>query len=352
MIPREWIASKSEPVLVTGANGFIGSRVVNILLDYGFERVKCFVRPSSNLKSLEEVLASHNPGCAEIVTGNLLVREHCEKAAAGTSIVFHLAAGMDKSFAGCFMNSVLTTRNLLDAALSRQELKRFVNVSSFAVYSNLNMKRGSVLDENAPLETRHNERCDPYGYAKLKQEQLVLKYHRERGVPYVIVRPGAVYGPNKPALSGRIGIDTFGVFLHLGGSNTIPLTYVDNCAEAMVLAGLVRGAENETFNIVDDDPPSSRTFLRMYKQHARRFFSIPVPYSLAYVLSSLWEDYSHWSKGQLPPRFNRRRCAAEWKGNSYSNAKLKRMVGWKPRVPFDQAARLYFDSLRPGEQQC
>ena len=67
--------------------------------------------------------------------------------------MFHLAAGIDKSFAGCFMNSVLTTRNLLDAAVSEKVLKRFVNVSSFAVYSTLGMKRGSLLDEGATLET-------------------------------------------------------------------------------------------------------------------------------------------------------------------------------------------------------
>ena len=50
-----------------------------------------------------------------------------------------------------------------------------------------------------------------------------------------------------------------------------------------------------------------------------------------------------WTKGQLPPRFNRRQCAAEWKGNCYSNAKLKKMLGWKPKVPFLEASNLYFD---------
>ena len=70
----------------------------------------------------------------------------------GISVVYHLAAGMDNSFAGCFMNSVLTTRNLLDAAMAEPKLKRFVNVSSFAVYSNINMPRGALLDETAPLE--------------------------------------------------------------------------------------------------------------------------------------------------------------------------------------------------------
>jgi len=343
---NEWIVSTSEPVLVTGANGFIGSRVVKTLLDYGFEQVRCFVRPSSNRTLLQRILASQHSNRVELIEGNLLVREHCEKAVTGVSVVFHLAAGIDKSYAGCFMNSVLTTRNLLEGSLSRPGLKRFVNVSSFAVYSNFHMKKRSQLDETAPLETDHYKRDDPYGYAKLKQEQIVMKYHREHQIPYVILRPGAVYGPDKSALSGRIGIDTFGVFLHLGGANQIPLTYVDNCAEAIVLAGLVKGAQNQVFNVVDDDLPSSRSFLRMYKEHVRKFVSIPVPYPVAYLLCSLWEGYSNWSGGQLPPRFNRRRCSAEWKGNRYPNDKLKKMIGWQPRIPFDQAAGLFFDSLR------
>jgi nucleoside-diphosphate-sugar epimerase len=345
--PRERIVSCDEPVLVTGAAGFIGCRVVKILLDHGFRHIRCFVRPSGNLTRLNEVIAaSGSDSTVQIVEGNLLRREDCTKAAAGAAVVFHLAAGVDKSYAGCFMNSVLSTRNLLDAVVSSRTIKRFVNVSSFAVYSNFRMKRGALLDETTPLETEPNRRHDPYGYGKLKQEQLVTSYHRTHGVPYVMLRPGSVYGPGKPVLTGRIGIDTFGVFLHMGGSNRIPLTYVDNCAEAIVLAGLISGVDGEVFNVVDDDLPTSRRFLRMFKQHARRFRSIPVPYRVAYLLSAIWEDYSDRTEGQLPPNFNRRRCSAEWKGNRYSNDKLKRLLGWTPRVPFDEASLRFFESVR------
>jgi nucleoside-diphosphate-sugar epimerase len=348
MSDRPWIVSVDDPVLVTGSNGFVGSRVVTSLLDRGFRHVRCFVRPSSNLSTLRTASSSAGSGRAavELVEGNLLSGDDCARASAGVAVIFHLAAGMDSSFAGCFMNSVLTTRNLIEAAASGDTLKRFVNVSSFAVYSNLAMARHSLLDETAALETEPNLRQDPYGFGKLKQEQLVERYGQERAVPYVILRPGAVFGPGKPTLSGRVGIDTFGPFFHMGGSNQLPLTYVDNCADAIVLAGLVSGVDGEIFNVVDDELPSSKQFLRMYKQQARRFFSIPVPYPLAYALCSLWEDYSRRSAGQLPARFNRRRCAAEWKGNRYSNRKLKEMAGWTPRVPFEQAARHYFDFVR------
>jgi nucleoside-diphosphate-sugar epimerase len=62
-----------------------------------------------------------------------------------------------------------------------------------------------------------------------------------------------------------------------------------------------------------------------------------MPYFAGYGLCSIWEKYSKWSKGQLPPAFNRRRCAAEWKRNRYSNQKLKDRLGWKPRVPMEKA---------------
>jgi nucleoside-diphosphate-sugar epimerase len=252
------------------------------------------------LVRLHEVIADSG-GDAEvaIVEGNLLRREDCARAAVDVTVIFHLAAGVDKSYAGCFMNSVLATRNLLDAAVSARTLKRFVNVSSFAVYSNFRMKRGALLDESAPLETEPNQRHDPYGFGKLKQEQLVERYQRTHGISYVMLRPGSVYGPGKPVLTGRIGIDTFGVFLHMGGSNRIPLTYVDNCAEAIVLAGLVPGVEGQVFNIVDDDVPTSRRFLRMFKQRARQFWSIPVPYPIAFLLSALWRTIPNGRRGNF-----------------------------------------------------
>lgn len=341
------IAGETDTLLVTGASGFIGVSVVSTLLAYGYRRIRCFVRPSGNRTRLDNAIREYPDArdSVEIVEGNLLSREDCRHAARGVAVVFHLAAGIDKSFAGCFMNSVLTTRNLLDALLEQGMPRRFVNVSSFAVYSNWTIPRGATIDEEAPLETQPQERYDPYGYAKLKQDKLVQQYHERTGLPYVIVRPGAVFGPGKTSLTGRVGIDTFGVFLHLGGSHRIPFTYVDNCADAIVRAGLVPGIDGQVFNIVDDNLPTSRSFLRQYKRRVGFFTSIPVPYPAAYLLSAAWEKYSVWSQGQLPPRFNRRRANAEWRRHAYSNRRAKELLGWTPRVPFDAAVRRYLESL-------
>ena len=115
--------------------------------------------------------------------------------------------------------------------------RRFVLVSSFTVYTNRQKSRR--LDESCPVEEHPELRGDAYCFAKVKQEQIVAEYGKNFGIPYVVVRPGSVYGPGKRQITGRVGLGTFGIFLHLGGSNTIPFTHVDNCAEAIVLAGLV-----------------------------------------------------------------------------------------------------------------
>ncbi len=340
------VIGSSDLILITGSSGFIGSRVVETLLRRGFTNLRCFVRPSSDLKRLNAILHAYPEAQVEVMAGNLLLRDDCTKAAEGVAVIYHLAAGMEKTFPGCFMNCVVTTRNLLDAAVEAGCLRRFVNVGSFAVYSNWNIASGSLLDENCELESHPVERAEAYAYAKLKQDELVKEYAQRYGLPYVIVRPGAVYGPGNRSLTARVGIDTFGVFFHLGGSNQIPLTYVDNCAEAMVLAGIKPGVEGEVFNVVDDDLPSSRKFLSMYKKYGKGFKSVYFPYWLFYGLCWMWEEFAAWSKGQLPPSFNRRRCATYWKGNKYSNRKLKDRLGWKPVVGFSEASRRYFEFVR------
>jgi nucleoside-diphosphate-sugar epimerase len=338
----DYIVSCDERILVTGSNGFIGTKVVEKLLEYGFANLCCFVRPSSYLGGLKNVLAKFDAGRnIELVTGDLLSRDDCQKAAEGISIIYHLAAGMEKSFAGAFMNSALATRNLMDAFLQFGKPKRFVNISSFAVYSNLTLKRGALLDETCPLEDAPQERFDPYGFGKLKQEELVKEYGSKYELPYVILRPGYVFGPGKRELSGRVGNSTFGLFVQVSGAQSLPLTFVDNCAEAIVLAGLKAGINGEVFNVVDDELPTGRQFLKAYRNKAKSLLSIRLPYVVGYTMCLLWEKYSRWSRKQLPPVFNRRRCSAEWKGNRYSNQKLKERLGWKPRVPMDRAMEAF-----------
>jgi nucleoside-diphosphate-sugar epimerase len=345
----KFIADSNQPVLITGANGFIGPKVVQSLLNLGFRNLRCFVRPTSDVTKLEAFAGNSNDARVEVVRGNLLSLNECIAATKDVAIVFHLAAGRgEKSFPDAFLNSVVTTRNLLEASLVHQCLRRFVNISSFAVYDNMTRRGSHTLDETCPVEQPAHRRGEAYCFAKVKQDQVVMDYGRKFSIPYVIVRPGYVYGPGKQAISGRVGIDTFGVFLHLGGSNTIPFTYVDNCADAIALAGVTPGVDGETFNVVDDELPSSRRFLRLYKNNVKRFSSLYVPHALSYLLCWMWERYSAWSDEQLPPVFNRSRWYANWSKTRYSNEKLKARVGWTPRVSTAAGLALFFEGCRQG----
>jgi nucleoside-diphosphate-sugar epimerase len=342
-----FIISPDDRILVTGAAGFIGSRVIENLLDRGFRNLVCFGRPSGKLSNLQE-FGNRYPGAKiHLITGNLLSRQDCEAASKDVKVILHLAAGTgEKSFPDAFMNSVVATRNLLDASLQAGQLKRFVLVSSFSVYTNCDKPHGRLLEETCPLEEHGELRGEAYCFAKYHQEKLLAEYHKNFNVPYVVIRPGTVYGPRKQAIMGRVGLDTFGLFSHIGGPNKIPFTHVDNCADAIVLAGLVKGVDGESFNVVDDDLPSSWQFLRWYKKNVKAFKSVYVPHAVSYLLCCVWELYHRWSEGQLPPAFNRKRWHAYWKKTTYTNEKLKTRLGWSPRVSTAEGLQQFFQVCR------
>lgn len=341
----QFIVDKHDRILVTGAGGFIGRRVVQSLLRLGFRNIRCLRRSTADTS--QDPSSKVSDARIETVCGNLLAKEDCNRAAEGVTVVLHLAAGRgEKSFPDAFLNSVVSTRNLLDACAQNSTLKRFVNVSSFSVYSNQHNRTPGLIDENSEVEIRAELRGDAYSFAKLKQDELVASCCKRLGISFVTVRPGHVYGPGNEAISARVGISPFGLFMHLGGSNRVPLTYVDNCADAVALAGVITGIDGELFNVVDDDLPTSREFLRSYKNKVKKFPSIYVPHAVSYLFCYLWEKYSSWSNGQLPPAFNTRRWYSFWKKARYSNEKVKRQLGWNPEIRTQDGLERYFEACR------
>lgn len=345
---QNYIIRPEDGVLVTGAGGFIGCYVINELLKRGFSSIRCLIRETSDTSRLINTIDKHNArGRVEIISGNLLSREDCLKITKDMKVIYHLAAAMGtKSFSEAFLNSVVTTRNLIEPVLKNGCLRRFVNVSSFIVYKSPSGKRGKVIDESSPIERQPETRAQAYCYGKVKQDELVSFYGEKYHLPYVIVRPGTVYGPGKAFIPPRIGNDTFGIFLHLGGPNRIPLSYVSNCAEAIVLAGLAPGIEKEVFNVVDDDLPTSRRYLREYKKKVKDFKSIYLPHFISYLLYFGWEKMAKWSKDQIPPVYTRKEWKGIWKKAEFTNDKIKQRLGWQQTISTEEGLKIFFEYCR------
>jgi nucleoside-diphosphate-sugar epimerase len=327
-------------ILVTGANGFLGSALVERLLVRGHRGVRCLVRPGSDQSRLDRLERRH-PGGIELCIGTLNTPADCDRAVDGVDIVYHLAAATGGAAADMFQNSVVATKLLLEAMLATGRAIRLIFCSSFAVYGVASLRRGAVLDENTPIEP-HPEKRDVYSHTKLRQEQLVWEYHFKHGIPTAFVRPGVIYGPGGgSAISTRVGLNLFGLFLHLGRKNIIPLTFVDNCAEAIAVIGERADTSGQVYNVVDDDLLDAREYLARYRKGVQKLRAVSVPYPVTWLLSYAVEKYYDYSGGQLPAIFTRYKTSSQWKGTRFDNGKLK-ALGWKPLVSTEEGLTRHF----------
>jgi 2-alkyl-3-oxoalkanoate reductase len=331
-------------VLVTGATGFLGGPLVERLLAQGERDLRITVRPGSRRARVEAAAARHPEARVEYVRANLTVPSEIARAFEGVGAIYHLAASLRGAPADMFLNTVVGSKHLLDAAAPARP--RMVLVSSFSVYGVAGLGRGALVDESTPLEP-HPERRDLYAHVKLREELLFRERAGRDGFPLVILRPGVIYGPAGSAFSSRVGLNLFGLFLSLGGDNLLPLSYVDNCAEAIALAGRTAPvtAEPAVYNLVDDDLPTCRAYLAAYSQNVAPVRALPVPYPLLSLGARLLERYNRWSRGQLPAIFTPYKVASTWGGNRFDNARIK-SLGWRQLVPTDEGLRRAFEWLR------
>lgn len=330
-------------VLVTGAGGFLGIALVERLAAHGFTNIRCNLRRSKNIQKLQAIQDRFPKAKLEYCLANLKFPKEAARAVDGVQLIFHLAAGLSGDAADLFFDSVVASRNLLDAVAGRKPL-RIVLVSSFGVYGVGTLRRGALVNERTPLEP-HPERRDNYSHSKLRQERLFWDYQRLHDFELVVLRPGVIYGPGGGHFSSRIGIPVGSWQLYLGGRNMLPLTYVENCAEAVVVAGTHEGAAGQVFNVHDDDLPTCRQYLHAYKKSVRKIRSIPSPYFATRLLSRALVAYNKYSKGQLPAVLTPYKVASMWGGNRFDNSKLH-SIGWKPLVPTSEGLARSFAAFR------
>ena len=316
-------------LLVTGAGGFLGQYVVAAAVARGHD-VRAMLRPAS--RSVPESWSGH--ARVEEVRGDLRARGRFDDAVDGVDAVIHLAASKAGDLYEQFGGTVLATENLLDA-MARTRVDRIVLTSSFSVYEYLGRWGWSRLDERSPLATDPLDR-DEYCQTKLEQERIVREHFDAHDGRYVILRPGVIYGRDN-LWTARLGMQASSRWwVRTGTLAPLPLTYVENCAEA-----IVRAAEYEgpirclTLNVVDGKTPSQRSYLNALRQHlVPRPRVIPIPWTVMRTLSrcaTIANRVFFGGTAKVPGLFVPSRLHARCKPLRYSNQRIVETLGWVPR---------------------
>jgi nucleoside-diphosphate-sugar epimerase len=264
-------------------------------------------------------------------------------ALSGVRVLYHAAAAKRGAPAALVAAAVPPTEHLLRAA-ARAGAERAVLVSSFAVLGVAGLGRGALVDEAAPLEPRPEAR-DAYTFAKHRQELAGRRVADEVGLALAVVRPGTVFGPGQDFLGARLGLRLPGLFLHLGGDCPVPLTFVENCAEAVALAGVAPAAPGQALCLVDDDLPQARALLARYRAEVEGLRSVTIPLPLLRLLARANAWYSARTHGHLPPVLTPYKVDSQWRPQRFSNRRAREVLGWAPRVPMAEALDRTFAAL-------
>ncbi len=320
-------------LLVTGATGFLGKYVVAAAVRQG-HRVLAVLRPSAAVPA-----SWRGHPQIGIVRGDLRSPEGIQEMIAGTEGVVHLAAAKSGDLYEQFSGTVIATENLL-AAMVAAGVDRMVLISSFSVYEYLNRRDGDLLDESSPLAADPFVR-DEYCQTKLVQERIVWACAQKHDWRCVVLRPGVIYGRDN-LWTARIGAQAGERWwIGTGMSAPLPLSYVENCAEAVVLAAEYRGAERRlVLNVVDGETPTQLAYVNGLRAHMSpkpRF--LPIPWYVMRTLARMaWLANRFFFKGtaKVPGLFVPARLHARCKPLRYDNRKIVAMLGWSPQYTWEE----------------
>lgn len=326
-------------ILVTGASGFLGKYVVAAALKQGHQ-VQAVIRPMTDVTKLSWY---QNPNL-ELVRLDLRSKHGLAEALQTTDVVIHLAAVKSGDFYDQFAGTVIATENLLDAMIQTQ-VKRLIAISTFSVYDYQAMKPEETLTEESPLEKSPLNR-DEYAQTKLIQEDLIHKFEAEHSAEVTIIRPGMIYGREclwHALLGAEIGQTRW---LKIGGTAIMPMTYVENCAEAIVGAVSAPASVGKTVNVVDDNLPTQNEYI---KNLQKRMDSPPKFIPISWPIMKGISQMAWWvrqvplkGKARLPGILVPAKLYARFNPLRYSNSRAKEYLNWQPRYTFEQSLERCF----------
>jgi NAD dependent epimerase/dehydratase len=241
---------KNKKILVSGADGFIGSHLVEALVDKGAHVRALVCYNSFNSYGWLDTLSEETLSKIEVVSGDIRDNIFISEITKGVDYVYHLAALIaipysyqaPKSYIDTNVNGTL---NLLQAA-RENNVQKFIHTSTSEVY-------GSALyvpiDEKHPLQPQ-----SPYSASKIAADQLALSYYYSFDLPVTIIRPFNTFGPRQssraviPNIIAQLASGVKSVYLG-SLSPTRDFLFVQDTVSGFIAAGEHQGLEGQTINL-------------------------------------------------------------------------------------------------------
>jgi nucleoside-diphosphate-sugar epimerase len=317
-------------VLVTGATGFLGARVVAALLAAG-DHVRARVRPGK----------AAPPG-AEACAGDITDPAALRAAVAGMDAVVHCAArvattGPWEEFAAA---NVRATRDLIAAAVAAG-VGRVVHISSLSVYAV--PANDITVAEDSDYESESDGRGH-YSRSKLAADRAAL-YEARRGAPVVVLRPGLLYGPGRRPPLARQSFQVNGCKLLLARRGyRLPMTHVDNVADAVVLALRAPDVAGKAFTIVDDNIRQDEYTALYRAASGETWRPVYLPVAAVGLAARVLERLFGLARRRSPVTRHQIRRATD--SATFDCTRARQLLGWQPRIDVAAGLAQTFATLR------
>lgn len=313
------------PALVTGASGFLGGRLAQVLAAHG-EQVIVLARTNSDLRHLDGLTG------LRVVRGALTEIGPVRKAVCEATHIFHCAAAStDWARAEVYRESnVMGTETLLLAARRARHLERVVHVSTTDVYgypAKPCTEAGELLDVGLP-----------YNRTKILAEKAVWRAAREDGLPITVLRPATIFGPRGKAFVTDIAelLRTREMANIGGGRAKGGFLYVDNAVEAMIAAAQSPATLGQAYNLSDGTGVSWKEYVAaLADELGLKHPWIDLPYGVAMAVAAAMEAPYLLVKA-LPgrPLLTRHAVYLLGRDQEFPCDKARAEFGFNPRVSF------------------
>jgi nucleoside-diphosphate-sugar epimerase len=325
--------------VVTGAAGFVGQALVRRLLADG-DDVRALALPQD--PCLSELRALGSAEQLHIIEVDITDAISTAPAFAGATRAFHTAALVHAWAPWEKFRSVNVggTQNVARACLPHGV--RLVALSTSDVFGIPDADE--VMDEASPVK-RWNE---PYADTKIEAEQWLWAFHRDTQLPLSIIYPGWVYGPGDKAFFPNLAQAIDDGFMMFWFRNVrLPWVFIDNLVDACVLASTHPDAIGHGYIVHDeaDGPTLEEVCTRIAAVIDKKAPTLHVPYALAFAAAKATQTLWRWLDIKRTPPLRTVDIKAfgfQW---HLSAQKIRRQLGWAPRVSTEQGMELALDYL-------